>query len=173
MLTKSSSLLFYLKKRSNYLKGKLPIYMRVTVDGKRIEVATKRECEPIKWNSAAGRVSGNKEEVKGINTYLDVLQSKVYDLHRKMIESEIAVTAELFKHKLVNDDEQKKMILEIFEKHNCDMASLVGTEYSKITLVRYRTSLEHTRNFIKWKYNSTDLSIKCLDYDFMAQYEYI
>ncbi|WP_255711031.1 Arm DNA-binding domain-containing protein [Dyadobacter chenhuakuii] len=59
MLTKSFTLLFYLKKRSNYLKGKLPIYMRVTVDGKRMEIATKRECEPAKWNSSAGRVSGS------------------------------------------------------------------------------------------------------------------
>ncbi|MCF0059874.1 site-specific integrase [Dyadobacter chenwenxiniae] len=172
MLTKSFTLLFYLKKRSNYVKGKLPIYMRLTVDGKRIEVATKRECEPTKWNSAAGRVAGNREEVKSINSYLDVLQSKVYDLHRKMIESEITITAELFKNKLVNDDEKKKMILEIFEKHNCDMASLVGTEYSKITLVRYKTSLEHTRNFIKWKYNLNDFSIQSLDYDFIAQYEF-
>ncbi|KAA0992036.1 site-specific integrase [Dyadobacter aurulentus] len=172
MLTKSFALLFYLKKRSNYLKGKLPIYMRVTVDGKRMEIATKRECEPTKWNSSAGRVSGNKEEVRSINSYLDVLQSKVYELHRKLIASEITITAELFKNKLVNDNEQKKMILEIFEKHNRDMACLVGSEYSKVTLVRYKTSLEHTRSFIKWKYNLNDLSIQSLDYDFIAQYEF-
>jgi hypothetical protein len=59
MLTKSFTLLFYLKKRSNYVKGKLPIYMRLTVDGKRIEVTTKRECEPSKWNSSSGRVSAS------------------------------------------------------------------------------------------------------------------
>jgi hypothetical protein len=64
------------------------------------------------------------------------------------------------------------MILEIFEKHNCDMAALIGTEYSKITLVRYKTSLEHIRSFIKWKYNVNDLSIQSLDYDFIAQYEF-
>lgn len=93
MLTKSFTLLFYLKKRSDYLKGKLPIYMRLTVDGKRVEIATKRECEPAKWNSSAGRISGNKEEVRSINSYLDVLQSKVYDLHRKLIESETINTA--------------------------------------------------------------------------------
>jgi hypothetical protein len=41
MLTKSFTLLFYLKKRNNYLKGELPIYMRLTVDGQRIEISTK------------------------------------------------------------------------------------------------------------------------------------
>ncbi|NIJ53008.1 phage integrase SAM-like domain-containing protein [Dyadobacter arcticus] len=38
MLTKSLTLLFYPKKRSNYVKGKLPIYVRLMVDGKRIEI---------------------------------------------------------------------------------------------------------------------------------------
>jgi hypothetical protein len=71
MLTKSFTLLYYLKKRNNYVKGKLPIYMRLTVEGKRIELTTKRECEPEKWNSASGRKNGTKEEVKILNAYLD------------------------------------------------------------------------------------------------------
>lgn len=58
MLTKSFTLLFYLKRRNNYVKGELPIYMRLTVDGQRIEISTKRECEPGKWNSSAGRKNG-------------------------------------------------------------------------------------------------------------------
>ena len=70
MLSKSFTLLFYLKKRSNYVKGKLPIYMRLTIDGKRIELAVKRECEPEKWNSVPGRKSGTKEEVRVLNAYL-------------------------------------------------------------------------------------------------------
>jgi hypothetical protein len=44
------SLLFYLKKQKNYVKGAVPVYMRVTVNGKRVEVTTGRECEPQRWN---------------------------------------------------------------------------------------------------------------------------
>jgi hypothetical protein len=86
------------------MKGKLPIYLRVTVDGKRMEIATKRECEPTKWNSSAGRVW----ETRSISSYLVVLQAKIYDLHRRIIESEVTITAELLKSKLVNDEEKRK-----------------------------------------------------------------
>ncbi|WP_409019007.1 Arm DNA-binding domain-containing protein [Dyadobacter sp. CY347] len=58
MLSKTFTLLFYLKKRSNYLGGKLPIYMRCTTNRSRFELAVKRDCEPEKWNSASGRVAG-------------------------------------------------------------------------------------------------------------------
>ena len=40
MLTKTFTLLFYLKKRSNNVKAKLPTYMRLTVDGRRMGIAT-------------------------------------------------------------------------------------------------------------------------------------
>jgi len=43
------SLLFYMKKQKNYTKGIAPIYMRITVNGKRAESATGRSCEPERW----------------------------------------------------------------------------------------------------------------------------
>jgi hypothetical protein len=51
MLIESFTLLFYLKRRANYQAGELPICMRVTIDGGRFEMATKRQCEPDRWNA--------------------------------------------------------------------------------------------------------------------------
>ncbi len=53
MLEKSFSLLFYLKKPKNYLKGAMPIYLRITVDGIPKEISTGRQCDPIRWNMNA------------------------------------------------------------------------------------------------------------------------
>ena len=67
MLSKTFNLLFYLKKPKNYVNGKMPIYLRVTTDGSRFELAAKRDCEPEKWNSASGRVAGTKQNVRSLN----------------------------------------------------------------------------------------------------------
>jgi len=56
------SLLFYLKKQKNYESGEAPIYLRITVNSKRTEIATGRLCDPKRWNSKSGRISGNKED---------------------------------------------------------------------------------------------------------------
>jgi hypothetical protein len=42
------SLLFYMKKPKNYESGLAPIYMRITVNSKRSETTTGRECDPIR-----------------------------------------------------------------------------------------------------------------------------
>lgn len=71
MVSKTFGLTFFLRKPKNYSKGPLPIYLRITVDAQRTELSTKRHCsEPDKWNSSAGRMSGTKEGVRSINSYL-------------------------------------------------------------------------------------------------------
>jgi hypothetical protein len=73
------SLLFYMKKPKNYQSGVVPIYLRITVNGKRAEASTSRECDPVRWNAQAGRANGTKEEIRAFNAYLDDLQKKVYE----------------------------------------------------------------------------------------------
>ena len=58
MLSKSFTLLFYLEKRSNHVKGKLPIYMRLTIDGKWIELAVKRSSFMDFWYVAVLLIPG-------------------------------------------------------------------------------------------------------------------
>lgn len=82
MLSKTFNLLFHLKRPKNYSTGKMPVYLRITANGKRFELAVKRQCEPARWSSEVGRMIGGKEEVKLLNSYLDSLQSKVYELNK-------------------------------------------------------------------------------------------
>ncbi len=46
----------------------------------------------------------------------------------------------------------------------------MGREFAAGTLERYRTSLEHTRSFMRWKYSVADLDIKQLNYEFISEY---
>ncbi|MFC5282472.1 Arm DNA-binding domain-containing protein [Pedobacter alpinus] len=58
MLT-NFQVLFYLKKPKHYLSGPMPIYLRISVDGKRSEISIGRSCLPSSWNPHAGRSKGN------------------------------------------------------------------------------------------------------------------
>ena len=64
------------------------------------------------------------------------------------------------------------MVLEQFEYLNKQLAVLVGKEYTTATLKRYKAACEHTRNFIKFKYNLTDLNIKDLNFEFISEFEF-
>lgn len=92
------SLLFYLKKQKNYISGTVPLYMRITVKGKRAEMTTGHECEPARWNAKAGKAIGTKEEVKLLNTYLDQLQTLVYQAYHSLNQAGEMITSDAIKN---------------------------------------------------------------------------
>jgi len=80
MLDKSFGLHFYLKKPKNYVKGVIPIYLRITVDGIPKELSTKRTCDPARWNSTSERESGTREDSRALNAYLGAKAKKTNNM---------------------------------------------------------------------------------------------
>jgi len=128
--------------------------MRITVNGDYREISVKRKCDSEKWNVGAGKVDGKTEFAKSLNSYLDVLQRKVYDARIDLLENDHQVTAENIKTLLLGKEisVHKYMLMVIFKHHNEQMAALVGSEYAAGTLERYTTSYNHTKSFLEWKY---------------------
>lgn len=100
MIGKNFTLLFYLKKRGNYVSGKLPIYMRVSVNGRRSEMSVGRECDPEMWNNSAARMTGMKADAKQLNGFLDLIQAKVYEAYRQMIDRGLEISSENIRNTL-------------------------------------------------------------------------
>ena len=172
MLEKSFGLLFFMRKPKNHKSGQLPIYLKITVNGEPKELSVKRKWYPAKWSSEAGRALGNKEEAKALNLYLNLLEQKVHDAKKSLMEANKPITAAAVKDILMGHGEQPKMILELFAYHNEQMKSLEGVEYAPGTVERYQTAYSHTESFIRWKYNAHDKDIRELDHEFIAEYAY-
>lgn len=116
MLEKSLSILFYPKKPKGYLKGDMPVYMRITVNGVPVEMTTKHECDPERWNSQSQRARGTNESSRTLNALLDTLERKVHDARMKLIEASKDITAVAIKNVLVGKEERPLMLLEIFHR---------------------------------------------------------
>jgi site-specific recombinase XerD len=166
------SILFYAKRAKSTSDGLVPIYLRVTVNGQRIEQSTKRYVEPIKWSSEQGKMKGNSEEARALNTYLDILKAKVYDIQKEIIHDGEVANFENIRNKLLGLETRKRMLVPIFEDHNKKVEALLNDEFAPGTLERYRTSLKHTVDFLQWKYKISDIDITKIDHSFVTEYEF-
>ncbi|MCC9138880.1 site-specific integrase [Pontibacter silvestris] len=171
-MSKRIRVLFYLKKPKQYISGPVPIYLRITVSGKRAEISTGRECEPRRWNASSSRVSGTKETVISLNAYLDTLQAQVYEAHRLLLEAGEHVTAESVKARFCGKEEAPRTLVAELEEHNRRMEALIGTEFTGATLKGYRTSLAHTKGFLEWKYSTVDIDLRKVDHGFVSDYDF-
>jgi len=168
------SILFYVRK-SKMTKDKLvPIYIRITINGQRLDHSIQRYVEVGHWSAAAGRVKGNKEEGRLINQYLDTLIGKVLKLEREMVQDGKTIGFDSFRTEWLGIAERPRMLIEIFQEHNDQMAALVkaNKDYCAATLERYNTSRDHTRSFLQWKFGISDLDIKRLNYEFASDMEF-
>jgi site-specific recombinase XerD len=168
------SMLFFLKKPKNYKKGAACfIYLRITVDGVRAEMATSRSCEPERWNSKAGKVNGTKEDVKTLNNYLDNMKAEVYAAHTLLSVDGAEITAESVKCKYLGKEEKTHTILEAIKTHNVKMSALVEKEeYADGTLRRFEVLERHVTEFLAFKYSKSDLNVKHVNYEFISEFDF-
>lgn len=166
------SILFYTKRAKAAANGLVPIYTRITINGKRFEQSTNRFVEISKWSKEGNKMKGTSEEARLINNHLDLLKNQIRDAEMELIHKKTPVTIETIKSKLLGIDERARMLVPIFQDHNNKIKELIGKEYAPGTLERYTTSLKHTIEFMQWKYNVSDIDITKIDHAFVTDYEF-
>jgi site-specific recombinase XerD len=171
MVEKTLGFMFFLKHGRKVENTEMYIYLRITVDGRSNELSTKRLWDPGRWNARLGRATGNGEGAKNINTYLDTLVQEAHKARKVLMDNDREISAESIKNQMLGIDD-RKMILEVFQNHNDQLAALVPREYSAGTLDLFKRTLNHTRSFIQWKYREGDMDIRKLNYEFISQYAF-
>ena len=78
------SVLFYLRKAKTSKESRVPIYLRVTIDGKRFDLSTDRFIDPDRWSSKAGKAKGTSEEFKSINAHLEIIKMRAFDYRQEI-----------------------------------------------------------------------------------------
>ncbi|MFV8334289.1 site-specific integrase [Flavobacterium sp. GSP14] len=166
------SILFYVKRVRVNAQGLVPIFQRITINRQRLDNSTGKFVDPEKWHSEMSKMKGTSEEARSINGHLDHLKSKILNIEKILLKKDIPVNLETFKNELLGIKERQRMLIPIFEEHNRKIEELLGLEYAPGTLERYKTSLKHTKDFLHWKYNLSDINIEKIDYAFITEYEF-
>ena len=163
---------FYAKSTKANGTGLVPIYVRLTVDGKRFEYSTKKFIEPSKWSNELSKMKGNSEEARSINSLLDFTKNRINEIQFELLKDGVGPNIEEFKNRLLGIKEREHHLIPIFKEHNRKIKELLGIEYAPGTLERYETSLKHTKDFLSWKYNLSDINIEKIDHSFITEYEF-
>ena len=166
------SILFYLKRAKANTQGLAPIFQRITINGRRLDNSTGKFVDPSKWHPEMSKMRGNSEEARLINGHLDNLRTKILIAEKELNKKDIPVNLETLKNMLLGTKERQRLLVPIFEEHNNKIKELLGIEYAPGTYERYQTSLKHTKDFLNWKYNISDIDITKIDHAFITDYEF-
>jgi len=170
MLETSFGLSFYMKSASKETSIRY-IYLRITVDGIRKETSTKRTWDISRWDAKTERATGNKEDARTLNHFLDTMEMKISKYKTDLLYTEKSISAQRIIDFVLGRVTSKAMLLEEFQKHNEEMLALVPQDYALATHKRYETARFHAVAFVKYKYATDVIEFRDLDYEFIISYE--
>jgi len=145
--------------------------MRITINGKHVEISTRQWIESARWNNA-GAIKGNKPDAETINTTIETYRNKAWKTYLQLEERYQYVTAEMLKQYFNKQVGERKTLSEVFKQHNEKVKELLEKEYAPATLKRYETTLNHVTSFLKFKYNKSDIELIELQYQFITDFEH-
>ena len=166
------SILFYPRGNDIDKNGKVPIYARITVNGKRSEFSIKRKVLIEKWNPGTGKVMGKTQDAFELNKYMISIENRLNIIQAQLSENKALITADKIKRIYLGNDSKHKMLLEIFQKHNEEVSELVGKDFAAGTLERYSTAKKHVSDYILKDYKVKDIPVKDVNHKFITGFEY-
>ena len=115
------SLLFMIRKYRTKSNGEAPIYLRITVNNKQLDMSLHRSIAVDLWDVKEGKAKGNGRNAKTINNFLFSVKASIYENFKELKERKAHLTPSDIKNAYLGiqqEKEEKKKILEIFLHHN-------------------------------------------------------
>ncbi|MBL7473324.1 site-specific integrase [Robertkochia sediminum] len=163
---------YFIKPSKADINGLCNIYLRITIDGSRVEFSVNRKVDPARWIAKAGMVNLNNASGQELNNYLSNIRSRLLQIHQQYINENRELTAKALRNTYFGKDDRKRMLLEVFKEHNDQVDSLIGKDFASGTAERYRTAKMHVANYIRKAYKKKDLLITKVDLKFINGFEY-
>jgi integrase len=168
----SVNTLFYIRNSRKNEKGEAPIYLRLTIAGKRIDLSTSRFVQPSKWSAKTNQMKGNSEDARVINNYLIALKTKILKFINNLELQEKEPTLQNIKDLLSDVPKSNHRLLEFFHYHNKRIHGLIGKDYAAATYNKYVYTKNKVASFIKFAYKKTDIDLIELNHAFVSSFDY-
>jgi len=160
------SVLFFVRK-DRIVDGKVPISLRITVNGKHVDIAIKQKTLLSNWDSLKGFGKGKTNEAKQINQYLEQIRAKIVGNYQELSLQKTPFTVEDVRNKFLGIKEREYTLMGLFDYHE----EISKETLAHSTIKHYRVSKRYFKFFLEKRMNLSDIFLTQLNYKFVSDFE--
>ena len=164
-------ILFFLKRDKQKPNGMIPLFCRITVDGKEARFGMKCDVNPKYWDIEAGKATGRTSDAVKINALVENTIAAIHKVYRELQVRDNYVTAEKIKNVFLGIETKRQTLLELFDSHNRERTELIGINVTKSTCQKYYITRKLVADFMLYKYNLRDIPIKEINHQFISDFD--
>jgi integrase len=169
------SILIWAKCSKKNKQGLIPVYARITIDGKRAEISLNKKISIEKWDKDFGMLKTKDMESKAINQFL--LQAKS-DLNIHFINLCVLnekVTTEMLSDTYLGKENKlkEKTLLDAFEYHNRKFKE--KAEHGSVSMktwARFEILKNKVIKFMNETYKEKDRNLSLVKHSFATEFEH-
>lgn len=162
---------FYL--RSNYVNkdGKTPVMLRIYLNNERLSLgSTGIAVVQTQWDCVNEKIKGRTTEALSINLELDNIRNGLQNIYRKLEDSD-GLCLERIKTEFLGKKVDIDTIMQLFDKHNADIAQQVGLSIAPATLQKYNVCKRRFAEFLQQNYKRSDLKLSELTFTVIREFD--
>lgn len=165
------SVLFLIRRTRLLKTGEAVIQMRITANGRFIEMSTQRQILPDEWDQRKERARGKSPAAQEINRRLEWMRTRVYEIQKEMMAKDDFVEPVVIKEILQGKHSTCRMFFEVFEEQIAQMKKLQDIDYTKITIGRYALCLRYFREMFARTSQAKDIALRDVTRAMISDFE--
>ncbi|HZY78643.1 MAG TPA: site-specific integrase [Cyclobacteriaceae bacterium] len=166
MVTNVLAVRFFVK-RDKESNGIAPVYVRISVDGRSVDVSVKRRVMTSNWDNARECVLGTRQEAKQFNSCLETIRTDLTNIYTDLRNQRKTITAELIKNTYCGIARSEQTLLGLIDYHNNHLKSKL--EWG--TMKNYETTQKYIQRFLNEIIRRADIPLSQLTYSFLVDFE--
>jgi hypothetical protein len=165
------SLLSYIRRDKANHENIVPVYLRITLDGKRAELSAKTLVDPLDWNKSKGRLKGGHAEARRLNRTIESFEHRAREIYNRSIEKGKILDADNIKNELLGSVHKQRTLVLSFSEYVGEIETRINIDFSIGTIKNWKVTLRHLKEFLLKKYHRSDLTFKELDRNFLLDFD--
>ena len=163
--------MFVLRRNHVNKDGKCSIVIRITVNGEYERVNSTLSIEPDLWDSASAKAIGRSTKILTFNKRIEEIRYTIQDHYYHLLNTHGYVTAEMVKNAFMGVTAKADSLMPLYEEFLDETKKLVGINRSDKTYQKYERCRRRVQEFLKTKYNLSDLPLSELKPKFLSDFE--
>src|SRR5690606_4814822 len=106
--------------------GTAPIYVRITVNGARVEMSLKKKIKVSDWHPSRGMAKNSNANLKILNGFLEQVRGILAGHYQEMVMAKKLITPEVIKNMYLGIREQENTLESLMEYHNVHMKEVLA-----------------------------------------------
>ena len=164
--------LFLIRRNQVNKEGKCAIMIKVTVDGEYERINSTLTIEPELWDASASKAIGRSSKIAEFNKRIEDMRHVLKEHYYDILNRHGYVTAEMVKNAFTGITAKEESLVPLYLQHLEDTKKLIGISKANPTYQKYERMYRRVVEFMKMKYNITDIPLREIKLSFITDLEF-